>query len=140
MKAFSRARPGDRGALTVAWVVAAVVLWSACVPLSWFVVNGVHVLVTEAHTFPASLGESAFSYVYAGVLPLIATLLALWWLSASRGGRLFRIAAIAVSLFFGSWFGFYLVGADEVVIQLVLVAWGLFGSLVPRAVGAVPVA
>jgi hypothetical protein len=96
-------------------------------------VNCIHVLITPADSFTASLASSAFSYVYAGIAPLIATLVGLSWLSRSADGRSVRVGAVGLSLVFGSWFGFYLIGTDEIVIQTVLVAWALFGALVPRA-------
>jgi hypothetical protein len=119
----------------LAWIVAALALWLLCLPMAWFVVNSVHVLITAAEDFPSTLGQSTFSYVYAGIAPLVASLVALWWLGKAATGRSFRFGAVAICLLFGSWFGLYLVGTDEVVIQLVLLAWALFGAFVPRPFG-----
>lgn len=113
------------------WMAASVALWGLCLPVAWVVVNGAHVVFTAADEFPVELGATLWSYVYGGVLPLVVTLVVLVYLARLRPAE-FRPGAVALSLLLGSWFGFYLVGPDQPVVQSVLLAWTGFGLLVPR--------
>ena len=113
------------------WVATAMGMWALCLPLAWLAVNGVHVLLTSAERFPAELGATAWSYGYGGVVPLVVTIPVLFYVARARRPW-FRGSAVALCLVLGSWFGSYVVGIDEPVIQTVLVAWGCFGLIVPR--------
>jgi hypothetical protein len=119
-----------RGPAAVVWTVSAIAVWLICLPAAWVIVSALHVALTSAKEWPVRFNALLFSYLYAGWAPLIVALVSLWLLG-HHITRHFRLVSIGISLLLGGWLGFYLVGIDEPAVQMVLLAWGIFGVLAP---------